>query len=435
MMVFKPFLVLAAGVGLVLPPGASAAQDGFGTPGRRPAGAQACPTIRNLADENWRGEIGFDAGPIERLDAWERQIRGETATVAVPADATVILRAFGGWSETQQVATDSVATVWRGADGVWRFHKVDWAKGAIPPPPPPPGDPTPPIPFEPRTVSSGVLAAGSAQALDDLLAEPCLMLEPASTGPALAVRPGVPIPPPCYGGTGGVVQLTRGGRTRTWSLFCPRLLSGELMRLALYPREGSPGGAAPAPDTAFSSLETARARAAQVLSYNEASTAWSDETADATELRFRHRATGLLCRVPNDPEIGLGAGSYGDVCRWGAGPDGQRLVVSKNDDRRDLVFRMQEEAPDSVRSSWDSGALRPSPRTTRLAGHAVLDLSFADGPAADARDERYVRVHGAQVGDWQVVLATHGAKDDREAVDASQAKTWSQLMTVPEARP
>jgi hypothetical protein len=427
----KPLLVALLTTGLVLPPSLAWGQDDARTPGRRPAGAEACPTLRNLDPANWAGDIGFDAGPLERLETWEREIRGETSVVEVPGDATVVLRAFAGSAETQIVSTDSVAMVWREADGVWRFHKVDWAREAIPPPPPSPGDPAPASPFDPRTVTIGVLAAESAQALETLLADPCLMLEPATTGPALQVRRGVPVPPPCSSGTGGTVQLTREGRTRTWSLFCQRLLSGELLSLALYPRAGAPGetvGARPLATGAFPDLDAARARAALALSSNDAAEAWADETSDASALRFRHRATGIVCRVPNDPVIGLSASPYGDVCRWGAGPDGQRLALERSDSASGLAFRMTEEAPEAIKAVWDEQDRRPAPRRARVGGRPVLSMAFIDGPLADARDERYVLIHGAQDGEWQVVLKTQGATDDRAAVDQLHTQTWTRLM-------
>ena len=432
---YRSGVAAAAWAAMVVSSTPSLAQTPDGAPGRRPPGAETCPTTRNLADGMWANNGLPSAGAEEHLERWAQEIRGETAPAPVPPDASAVLRAFGGWSETQSVATDSVSTVWREANGTWRFHKVDWAKGGPPPPPPPPGEIA--LAHDPRTVSSGVISPSVSEALTALIEDHCLMLEPASTGPMLEVRRGVPAPPPCYSGAGGTVQLTQNGRTRSFGLFCPRMLSGELLRLALYPvaDDGVPVSAY----TRFyaSADEAGYAVALLRATHGSDPTNWPDETVAPGPLLLRHASSGFLCALPRDPLAYVGSSGENGSCSWTDWTGGEqryRARFTRGSDRRALIDRMQDRAPDQVRAGWGDGR-GPDPRSVRIEGRPVSVFQFADSPLADAREETYTRVYGAQIGEWQVVWATTGPATDRTELDIAHEEGWRALLASRSPRP
>jgi hypothetical protein len=146
--------VLAAALAIPAAPVSARGRDAA------PSLVSRCPTTRNLAPVNWA-----EAANGETLDAWEGRIRGPLPFER-PTDATAMLRAFGGGSETQQTPTDSVALVWRDAAGTWRFRKINHRTVVPPPPPPPPGSTEAPVDMEQyrREMLEGVLHRDQAAA-------------------------------------------------------------------------------------------------------------------------------------------------------------------------------------------------------------------------------------------------------------------------------
>ena len=385
--------------------------------------AGRCPTTRNLARSNWDAVASG-----ERLDEWEARIRGPLP-FEHPADATVVLRAFGGRSETQDTPTDSVALVWRDAAGTWRFRKIDHR--TIAQPPPAPG--TQPVDVERfrRDTHEGVLSGGQAAALERLLADPCLDAEPTVIGPQLELREGLAPGSPCYSGAGGTVQLRRGrGPWKTFSLFCPRLLSGDLLRLALYPMRDEDLPARRS-GPLYPDVAAARAAADQMLSVNRSA---FENVTSSTVPELLHRPSGLRCRFEMHYNVALSTtgdrGERSAYCALRLGSFGVWTAITRAGGDASVRDELMDFATTEISNAWMEREVRYAGRPARLGRLRYQTAAFSDGPRADAREEEYRRVNAAEIDGWILAQVTVGTTERSAEADAVAAAAWARLVSA-----
>lgn len=108
------------------------------------------------------------------------------------------------------------------------MNRVDYSNA---PPPPPPiwdgtGAPPPPmtqadIEAQQRTLTQGPLAPAQAAEIERTLADPCFALQPDALPMNLPVKRGREPRPPCWGVTGGALEITwADGRRRDVTELC-----------------------------------------------------------------------------------------------------------------------------------------------------------------------------------------------------------------------
>lgn len=153
---------------------ACAAQLGGGAAQQR-----ACPALQNvdLAELRRLADPVHNAG-VEGFDAW---VRDQTSRTPMPPEAeAAATRIRVGVPATGMWAIENRVTVWREGDA-WFIARRDMDLRAPPPVPQSPGVDVAPAPLtlEQRfPVVRGQLSPEQGRALDAMLADPCLWLEP-----------------------------------------------------------------------------------------------------------------------------------------------------------------------------------------------------------------------------------------------------------------
>jgi hypothetical protein len=232
------------------------AQAGPGDP-RLPTKAQlrACPLFADVDFEaiRARGQFDVPAAPgfewRTRQDARHAQTRGPYGAFAAPADAKTALRIWAGGSETQEHRTDTSSIVWLGADGIWRVNRVDHSSSRpISPRPPPAPDANGVTPLYVgwtadeearlrRSAYAGVLEPQRAYAIEAALADPCFRLQPDSMPFEVPVRKGKEPRAPCWGVTGGTLEIAWGdGRRRDVTELCGGFYANGIISAVMYAR-------------------------------------------------------------------------------------------------------------------------------------------------------------------------------------------------------
>lgn len=232
-------LILALAVAAA-PMGPALAETPKPEPVRPPKPPAACKDLRALDRMKLDDAPALAPATLAALDGYiARNREGEGA--APPADASIVIRFFAPeWIMANDPATTSTWAA-KGADGVWRFSRIDHyttrlARIPPPPPPPPPGSPPYPPPPEPiiRNVVEGVMAPADVATLEAALADRCRAFEPRIAPGALPLKRGeLKV---CFDGSVFYVAITQGGETRLWLQACEtRWSTGKIARLLESP--------------------------------------------------------------------------------------------------------------------------------------------------------------------------------------------------------
>lgn len=384
---------------------------------------RTCPTTRNLSQANWGGAIT----PVAVLDTWEAATRGDIPAAKIPADATTVIRSFAGPSETLDEPMDSTATVWRDARGNWFVDKVDFrTKRSVSARP---GN------VAARTHITGAIDGDDAAKLERLTGDPCLYVEPQAPGTDFIVPDGVWPDDRCYSGAGGIVEVLRQGIRTAFELQCPRLLAGELLRAALYPRRRDEAKKALPISTTFTTVGQSRAKADDYLRDGKLSAEWSNVTSDLTPALL-HRLTGLRCRVHgvdgrvfdflrSEPMraascVGSEASAFGDL-------------ATLTTFRERGSYALDDAAVRAVPTSYfvvrpDQEAIRKAIETVRIGGSQVATVAVREGPRADARREKYARVYTGLLSDHFVSVSVIGLIAAAHEIDRRAKTEWLWIL-------
>lgn len=387
---------------------------------------RVCPTTRNLSEAEF---VDPEAPDAAKVDEWQMRVRGSLKVEPVPADAAIVLRAFAGSSHTQRDPSETATLVWRMPDGIWHFVSIDHYIGRSAPPPRPEG--TARVVEGPREMRSGRLESGQSRSLDLLMADPCLEAEPPMLSSTVAVRAGVVAPPPCFDGTDQAVEINRGGRRSMFLHYCPRLLAGELIQLALYPRtEGERPSAEPAPTIA--TAEQARLRGDDMITYYRSGETWRNVTTTRTT-ELVHRLSGFRCRFDWDPSAsvfgtpGWDAESLSGNCYMHWGRVQTRTIVRRPLPGKDLEYVIRDSGPQEVAEAWRAKPSLYAISRAKVEGSRVSRAVLADLPRMDARDEVHSVVLGRLIDGWIVVQRTSGPAT-LEELDAVARREWRKLL-------
>lgn len=414
-------LLAAAWLAVPAPLPASAAEPAIDELRRK------CPTTRNLSDSEFVDPRAPDAA---KLDEWQSRIRGPLKVEPVPADARIVLRAFAGASHTQRDPSETATLVWRMPDGAWHFVSIDHYLRRSAPPPGPEG--TARIVVGPREMRSGRVESGQSSSLDLLMADPCLEAEPPMLSSTVAVRGGVVAPPPCFDGTDQAVEIDRGGRRSVFVHYCPRLLAGELIQLALYPRTQ---GERPPSETASSTAATpeeARLRGDDMITYYSSGRTWRNVTTTRTT-ELVHRPSGFRCAFDRDPSAsvfgtpGWEPESLSGNCYRHWGRVQTRTIVRRPLPGKDLKYVMMDSGPQEVSEAWRAKPSLYAISRVKLDGSRVSRAFLTDLPRMDARDEIHSILLGRMIDGWIVVQRTSGPGTSEELEKVAR-REWRELM-------
>ena len=419
-------LLAAAGWAVLAPLPASAAEPGLAELRR------SCPTTRNLAAAEFDDPQAPDAA---KLDAWQTRIRGPLQVQPAPAEAEIVLRGLAGASHTQREPSETATLLWRMPDKRWHFVSIDHYPQR--PPPPPTGQQGAPTAFAPppqREMRSGALDSGQSQRLDRLLADPCLEAEPPMISAMVAVRDGVVAPGPCFDGTDQAVEINRRGRRSVFVHYCPRLLAGELINLALSPRSEAPRPPAQTVP-AIATPEAARLQGDAMIAKHGSEASWQN-VSTAGSILLQHKPSGWRCSFDQDPwgEVygapEWEAASLSGNCyrRWGRVQT--RTIVRRPLPGKDLKYVMMDAGPQLVSEAWRAQPSRYAISRAKLDGSRVARALLTDLPRMDARDEVHSILLGRVIDGWIVVQATSGP-GTLEALDAVARREWRKLTRTP----
>lgn len=419
-------LLVAAGLAVVAPLPAWAAEPGLAELRRN------CPTTRNLSVFEVADPKAPDAA---KVDEWQSRVRGPLKVEPVPADARIVLRAFAGSSHTQRDPSETATLVWRMPDGTWHFVSIDHYLGRSAPPPQPEGTVT--ATEGPRTMRSGRLDSGQSKSLDLLMADPCLEAEPPVIGAMVAVRDGVVPPPPCFDGTDQMVEINRGARRSVFMHYCPRLLAGELIQLALYPRTEGPRTSGE-PPRAIATPEEARLRGDDMIAYYRSGQSWRNVTTTRTT-ELAHRPSGFRCAFDGDPSDSVfgtpewEAASLSGNCyvRWGRVQT--RTILRRPLPGKDLRYVMMDAGPQPVSEAWRAKPSLYAVSQVKMDGSRVSRAFLTDLPRMDAREEEHSLLLGRVIDGWIVVQRTSGPGTFEE-LDKVARREWRRLVQT-RARP
>jgi hypothetical protein len=396
-----------------------------------------CPTTRNLAPEAFARKAGASAA---ELDRWEQRIRGSLRAEGPPPNAPVVLRAFAGGSMTQSERSETATLLWRLPDGSWHFVAANHYPNRIVSPPPPPATLTQEqIEAARRSIGGGALDRGQAAALDALLADPCLEAEAEVVAGELPLLHGMPPMGPCYDAVPHTVELVRSGRRKVFVQTCTQFLAGELIGIALSPRQK--GTASAPPSRTLASAESARLFADRVLGAAYGREAWANATDAAGSYVLVHRHSGFRCSGSEPYEVEFFGPRSSDTAVHGAScyrnssrrvRDGffkteWRVVRGKGTAE---VRRRVREAADGWFSSYHGSAAPRRIRTgkVKLAGLRMARAEVAGEPKIDARDDELTVVLGAEHDGWILVSRATGSAADPAAVQAAALREWRQAV-------
>jgi hypothetical protein len=391
-----------------------------------------CPTTRNLSEAEF---VDPQAPNAARLDEWQSRIRGSLKVEPVPANAQIVLRAFAGSSHTQRDPSETATLVWRMPDGTWHFVSIDHYLGRSAAPPQPEGTVT--AVEGPRAMRSGRVDSGQSKRLDLLMADPCLEAEPPMISSMVAVRHGVVAPPPCFDGTDQVVEINRGGRRSVFVHYCPRLLAGELINLALSPRTEAQRPSSDPPST-IATPEEARLRGDDMITYYRSGQTWRNITTTRTT-ELVHRPSGFRCAFDWDPSASVfgtpewDAPSLSGNCymRWGRVET--RTIVRRPLPGKDLKYVMMDAGPQQVGEAWRAKPSLYAISQAKVDGSRVSRAFLTDLPRMDARDEEHSILLGRVIDGWIVVQRTSGPGTFEE-LDKVARREWRKLIKT-RARP
>lgn len=399
-----------------------------------------CPTTRNLAPEAFSRTAN---STVEELDRWQNRIRGNLQAEAPPGDAEVIIRGFAGGSITQTERSETATVLWRLPDGSWQFVAADYYPDRYKTPPPPPAQLTQDqVETAKRSIVHGRLDRRLAEALNAVLADPCLEAEPSIVVQPLPVRAGVQPMRSCLDAAGHTVEVVRAGRRTVYEQSCRYFLAGELIGLAVYPRAEGSVSVAP-PSQALASVESARRFADQVLRTSYGSEVWINATEAAGGYAFVHRASGFRCAATRAYEVQVHDRSFysttedGGRCvreapipvRRGDRPiktewEVSRLKASSDIERNVLA------AADAWFSSYHGSAAPRRVRMSRITinGVRMERAEVARQPHFDARQDELTVVLGAAHDGWVVVATAIGSTSDPAAVEGAAAREWRRAV-------
>ena len=395
-----------------------------------------CPTTRNLAPAEF---ADADGPTLAELDERESQIRGPVRIDAVPANAQIVLRAFAGDSITQSERSETATAVWRIPDGRWHFLSVDhYLRG------PSVAPSTRAVLTQDRAaeagraVRTGLLDSAQSNALNALMADPCLEAEPVAVGPEVEVREGVVRPGPCFDGTDEVVEISGNGRRMVFRQYCHKFLIGDLLHIVLYPHAEDTQRAAREASWTIASPEEARRRGdAMIAQYHSAATWQNVTTTRTTELL--HRPSGFRCAfdwAPSAVAFGTPAGdadSLSGRCHMAWRPVETMTVIRRELPGRDLRWTMMDAAPQHISELW---AARPSRYTisrAHVGGMRIWRAVLPDFPRSDARQEERSVILGTVIDGWIVVQRTTGAAS-ADLIEQIATREWQKLLGT-RARP
>ena len=385
-----------------------------------------CPTTRNLADSEFADPQAPNAA---RLDEWQSRIRGSLKVEPVPANAQIVLRAFAGSSHTQRDPSETATLVWRMPDGTWHFVSIDHYLRRPPPPPRPDG--TPPAAEDPRAMRSGQVDSGQSKRLDLLMADPCLEAEPPVISATVAVRDGVVAPGPCFDGTDQVVEINRGARRSVFVHYCPKLLAGELIHIAVSPLIE---GERPSSEISrtIATPEEARLRGDDMIAYYRSGQTWRNITTTRTT-ELVHRPSGFRCAFDWDPSASVfgtpewEAPSLSGNCymRWGRLQT--RTIVRRPLPGKDLKYVMMDAGPQEVSEAWRAKPSLYAISQVKVDGSRVSRAFLTDLPRVDAREEEHSILLGRVIDGWIVVQRTSGPATF-EQLDKVARREWRKLI-------
>jgi hypothetical protein len=397
---------------------------------------RTCPTTRNIAASEF---IDPQAPNAAGLDEWQSKIRGPMKVEAAPANARIVIRAFAGSSHTQRDPSETATLLWRMPDGTWHFVSIDHYVGRSAPPPQPEG--TVAVTQGPRAMRSGRVAADQSKRLDLLMADPCLEAEPPMISSTVAVRGGVVAPPPCFDGTDQVVEINRGARRSVFVHYCPKLLAGELIHIAVSPRSGELPPPEETPST-NATPEEARLRGDDMITYYRSGQTWRNVTTTLTT-ELVHRLSGFRCafdRHPSNSVFGTpewDAPSLSGNCYMHWGRVQTRTIVKRPLPGKDLNHVMMDAGPDEVSRAWRAKPSLYAISQVKVDGSRVSRAFVSDLPRMDAREEVHSLVLGRVIDGWIVVQTTSGPAT-LEELDEVARREWSKLIktrTRPEQPP
>lgn len=393
---------------------------------------RTCPTTRNLA---FSESADSQAPNAARLDEWQARIRGSLKVEPVPANARIVLRAFAGASHTQRDPSETATLVWRMPDGKWHFVSIDHYLRPQSPPPGPDG--TLPAAVGPRAMRSGPLDSGQSRRLDLLMADPCLEAEPRMISATIPVRDGVVAPGPCFDGTDQVVEINRGARRSVFVHYCPKLLAGELIQLALYPRTEDQRPPSETSST-IATPEEARLRGDALIAYDRSGQVWRNVTTTRTT-ELEHRPSGFRCAFDWDPSASVygtpewEAPSLSGNCymRWGRVQT--RTILRRPLPGKDLKYVLMDAGPQEVSEAWRAKPALYAISQVKVDGSRVSRAFLPDLPRMDARDEEHSILLGRVIDGWIVVQRTTGPGTFEE-LDRVARREWRKLVKT-RARP
>jgi hypothetical protein len=413
-------LFVAAWLAVLAPLPAWAAEPGLAELRRN------CPTTRNLA----AFELADPQPPnAAKLDEWQSRIRGPLKVEPVPANAQIVLRAFAGASHTQRDPSETATLVWRMPDGGWHFVSIDHYLRRSAPPPQPEG--TLAAAEGPRAMRSGQVESGQSKRLDLLMADPCLEAEPPVISATVAVRDGVVPPPPCFDGTDQVVEINRGARRSVFMHYCPKLLAGELIQLALYPRTEAPRPPGETPRT-VATPEEARLRGDDMITYYRSGQTWRNITTTRTT-ELVHRPSGFRCAFDRDPLASVfgtpewDAPSLSGNCYMHWGRVQTRTILRRPLPGEDLNYVMMDAGPQEVSEAWRAKPSLYAISQAKMDGSRVSRALLTDLPRMDAREEEHSILLGGAIDGWIVVQRTTGPGTFEE-LDTVARREWRKLM-------
>lgn len=394
-----------------------------------------CPTTRNLSTSEFFDPQAPDAA---KLDEWQSRIRGPLKVEPVPASARIVLRAFAGSSHTQRDPSETATLLWRMPDGTWHFVSIDNYVGRSAPPPRPEGAMR--IVEGPREMRSGRVSSDQSKRLELLMADPCLEAEPPMISSTVAVRDGVVAPPPCFDGTDQVVEINRGTRRSVFVHYCPKLLAGELIHIAVSPRTEDQRPSSETP-LSVATAEEARLRGDDMITYYRSGQIWRNvTTTPITELV--HRPSGFRCAFDRDPSASVfgtpewEAQSLSGNCYMHWGRVQTRTIVRRPLPGKDLKYVMMDAGPQVVSEAWRAKPSLYAISQVKVDGSRVSRAFLTDVPRMDAREEEHAILLGRVIDGWIVVQRTSGPATFEE-LDTVARREWRKLVETraqPEAR-
>jgi hypothetical protein len=352
----------------------------------------------------------------------------------VPAGAVIVLRAFAGATMIQNEPSETATEVWRMPDGSWHFNSVEFY---VRRPISPSGAAMTGSQAEQarHTVRTGRLDSRQSEGLERLMADPCLEAEPAAIGSLIEVGEGVEQPEPCFDGTTEVVEIERGGKRNVFSQYCPKLLVGDLLNVALYPRtEDTERAAREAGWKIATSAEARQAGDAMIARY-DSSAVWENVTSTAT-IELRHRRSGFRCAFDGDPSAEVfgtpdwDSASLSGNCYMHWGRVETRSIIRRGLEQSGLQATMRDAAPQHIGNAWKRQPLLYAIDRTRIGGKSLFRASLPDFPRYDARDETFTIVLGAVMDGWIVVQSTTGPSSERERIERTADDEWRKLMSM-----